>query len=121
MSSEVFDIATPDLVTETTVDATRVEGRLVGCAEASTLDDLTVYLDAIRRAAVATKSTEIVLDIRALEFMSAACLRSLLGWMAESQRAVVCPLRVVWDPTCAWQRRTLRPILSSQGAPVFLQ
>lgn len=120
MTFDVVDIASPDLVSETSVAAERIEARLVGCAEAVNHDDLTQYLDAVRRAAISTKAREVVLDVRSLEFMSAGCLRSLVAWLGDGQRVPECPVRVVWDPMQPWQRRSLRNILSPQGEPVAM-
>jgi hypothetical protein len=115
MTTEIPDIATMDLVTETAVDASRIRVRLVGCAEPVNLDDLTAYLDAVRRVAVETQAAEIVLDIRSLDFMSAACLRSLLVWLGESQRKSTYLTRMEWDPSRAWQRRSFRHLVSAGG------
>jgi hypothetical protein len=112
---EAIDVVSPELVTETSVDAACVEGRLVGSAEAANLDELTRYLEAIRRAAIAKKVSEVVLDIRSLEFMSAACLRSMLAWIGDGQRGSQCATRIVWDPLLPWQRRSLKSILSTRG------
>ncbi|HVH48174.1 MAG TPA: hypothetical protein VM925_37830 [Labilithrix sp.] len=115
MRLEVTDIATPDLVTETAMDARRIEARLVGCAEPVNFDDLTTYLEAIHRAAAEIDAGEVVLDIRSVDFMSATCLGSLLAWISESQRRSQFSTRVVWDPTKPWQRRSLQNIVSTRG------
>ena len=115
MTVEVSDIATPDLVTETDVDGKRIEVRLVGSAEAFVVGDLIAYLDAVHRVAVEADASEIVLDIRGLEFISAACLASMLVWLRQLQRGPACRPRFVWDAKKHWQRRTLDSLVTFAG------
>lgn len=121
MSLEVSEIATPELVSETAASGERIAVRFVGSAEAVTLDDLTAYLHAVHRAALVSGATEVTIDVRGLEFMSAACLRSMLGWMAELQRSPRYVARFVSDAKRPWQRRSLESLASFGGPLVRLE
>ncbi|MBN9166350.1 MAG: hypothetical protein BGO98_44720 [Myxococcales bacterium 68-20] len=120
MSEEISEIATPDLVTETDVTETRIEVRLVGSAESVTRDDLTAFLQAIHRVALESNVQEVVFDLRALEFMSAACLRSMLAWMREVESAPRYLARFVSDSKRHWQRRSLEGLASIGGERVHI-
>jgi hypothetical protein len=110
MTLAVLEITTPELVSETTVHDERIEARFVGSAEAAALHDLTRYLESLHRAALASGATEVVLDLRALEFMSASCLRSMLGWMGDLQREPCYVARFVADAKRPWQRRSIQSL-----------
>jgi hypothetical protein len=120
MSIDVSDIATPELVSETGTNGDRIEVRFVGSAEAVTYDDLTTYLGAIHRAALSTRAAEVVLDLRALEFMSAACLRSMLAWVSDLKENPQYLARLVSDARRPWQRRTLQGLATFGGDLVQL-
>ena len=115
MIDEISEIATPDLVTETDVTGARIEVRLVGSAESVTRDDSNAFLKAIHRVALETNAREVVFDLRALEFMSAACLRSMLAWMRELESTPRYLARFVSDSKRHWQRRSLESLASIGG------
>jgi hypothetical protein len=121
MTVDVPDIATPDLVSETATDGDRIEVRFVGSAEAVTSVDLAAYLEAIHRAALAGNAAEIVLDLQGLEFMSAACLRTMLAWVAEVHRSPRYVARLVSDLRRPWQRRTFESLAEFGGESVCLE
>lgn len=121
MMTDVADIATPELVTDTGIDGERLEARLIGCAEPANIDDLATYLVEVHRAALEAHVTEVVVDIRSVEFMSAACLRSLLAWIDERKRVARYRTRVVWDAAQPWQRRSLQNLVSSAGELLALE
>ncbi|MBX3262990.1 MAG: hypothetical protein KIS78_22950 [Labilithrix sp.] len=118
MSREVREIATPELVTETEVRSGRIGVRLVGSAESVTREDLAAYLKAIDGVAVETEAAEVVFDLRALEFMSAACLRAVLAWLLEGERSPRYVARFVSDAKNHWQRRSLASLASIGGERV---
>jgi hypothetical protein len=121
MTLDVSEIATPELVSETESNGDRIVVRFVGSAESATFDDLTSYLEAIHRAALESSAGEVVVDLRALEFMSAACLRSMLAWMSEVQRDPRYVARFVSDSKKPWQRRSLLGLASFGGALVRVE
>jgi anti-anti-sigma regulatory factor len=113
--NQIRDIVTPELVTETVLDdASRIEIRFVGNADGLTESDFTTYLDDLHRVALESKVKEIVFDVRALEFMSASCLRSLLGWLGRLERTTPrYVVRFISDTRKHWQRRSLELVLAS--------
>ncbi|MBX3198053.1 MAG: hypothetical protein KF894_07895 [Labilithrix sp.] len=118
MSQEIREIATPDLVTETEVRSGRVGVRLVGSAESVTREDLCAYLQVIDSVARETQAAEVVFDLRALEFMSAACLRAMLTWLLEIERSPRYVARFVSDAKNPWQRRSLASLATIGGEHV---
>ena len=106
----IQDIHTPDLVTETHVNRGSIDVKLVGTAESSSVDPLGTYLRQLHETAVSSKAREVVVDLRALEFMNSSCFKKLVTWMsslqdtpAESQYNV----RFVSDERKHWQSRSL--------------
>ncbi|MBX3213040.1 MAG: hypothetical protein KF850_13470 [Labilithrix sp.] len=118
MSEEICEIATPDLVTETEVRSGRIGVRLVGSAESVTREDLAAYLKVIDGVAREAQAAEVVLDLRALEFMSAACLRAILTWLFEVERSPRYVARFVGDAKNHWQRRSLASLAMVGGENV---
>jgi hypothetical protein len=133
----LVDITTPELVTETEAEAegTRIAVRFVGTADGLTYDDLTTYLDELQRAALESNAHEIVFDVRALDFMSASCLRSLLAWLGELNKPAVraasgrgeldrsspsCHARFVSDARKEWQRRSFEGLAAFDGEHVHI-
>lgn len=115
MTFEVTEIATPELVTETSVGAARLDVRFVGSGEGAAERELGSYLDAVHRAAVAATATEVVVDLTAVEFISASCLRAFLAWVGELHRTRSYVVRFVPDERKAWQRRTIEAIAFCGG------
>ncbi len=120
MTSEIHEITTPELVSETALGVERIDVRLVGSAEAGAQRDLTTYLEAVHGAALERGVTEVVVDLRGLEFMSAGCSRSMVVWIDELQRAPRYVARFVSDAKKPWQRRTLESFVAFAGTLVRL-
>jgi hypothetical protein len=121
MTIEVTDIATQELVTETSVGGDRIDVRLVGSGEGNAEGELSCYLDAVHRAALDARVPLVVVDLRAVEFISATCLRAFLQWVGEVQRTRGYLVRFVRDQRKAWQRRSAEAIAFCGGDCVRIE
>jgi len=91
-----------------------IEVCMWGTAELATEPAAVMALDEARAVAEIETVRDIRLDLRAVEFMAAPCLKYLIAWFTELQdrpttRYVV---TMVWDPSNRWQRRTKDVLLS---------
>lgn len=120
-TGSVNEIATPDLVTETRASGKRIDVRFVGCAEPIVSEDLASYLSALHHAAISASVEEIVVDVRSLEFVSAAGVRALLLWVTDLRSGGTYVVRFVVDAKLAWQRRTLGSLESFAGTCVRIE
>jgi hypothetical protein len=98
------------------------EGRSVrvlmtGTADLRSHTALESFLAALHRETVAVAAEEVHVDVRALEFMSAACFRLVVDWLAKVDetgrryRVVFCA-----DRDRRWQRRSMEALTSFAGA-----
>lgn len=115
MIGELDEIATPELVTETEPAAASIAVRLVGSAEGATRDSLARFLSGLHATALALPCAEVVLDVRALDFICASCVHALSDWLADVERAGVYRARFLVDPRRPWQARTLQFVAGTFG------
>jgi hypothetical protein len=113
--TKVSDIATPDLVSETLEAGERIHTSFIGSAEGAACEDLATYLESIHEVALASGTTEVVIDLRAVEFMSASCLRSMLAWLDHLKRSPRYTARLLADAKKPWQRRTIQSLAAVAG------
>jgi hypothetical protein len=106
----IQDIHTPDLVTETHINKSSIDVKLVGTAESSSMEQLGNYLQQLHDTASTSKLREVIVDLRGLEFMNSSCFKKFVTWMSnlqdtppESQYNV----RFVSDERKHWQSRSL--------------
>jgi hypothetical protein len=97
------------------------EGRCVRVALTGTADlrsqlALDNFFTALHRQTVATAADEVKVDVRSLEFMSAACFRLVVEWLCRVDEAAR-PYRVCFlaNRTLAWQRRSMAALSSLAG------
>jgi hypothetical protein len=115
MTLDLREIKAPELLTLTEADSTRIEVRLVGSAETVSIDKLNTYLEDLHRVAIEEEIGEVVFDVRALDFMSAACFRSMIAWVTLLQRTPKYRARFVCDSRRRWLRRSLENLASFGG------
>jgi hypothetical protein len=87
-----------------------IEITMVGSAEAAAVEPLAVLLRRLRDEATRVHPREVVVDLRALEFMNSACFKSFVTWLAELQEVDAdkqYTIRFRSDPAKHWQRRSL--------------
>ena len=118
MIGDLHEIATPEVVTETEPTPTppAVAVRFVGSAEGATRGELARFLSGLHETALALPCAEVVIDVRAVDFISASCVHALSDWLAEVERAGVYRARFLVDPRRPWQARTLQLVTETFGA-----
>lgn len=86
---------------------------LLGTADASTLEPVQQAVNAMREQARALQVSEVVVDMRSLEFMNSSCFKCLITWLSDlleqpaDQRYRI---RFLSDPSKHWQQRSLRAL-----------
>lgn len=108
--STVTNISTQDLVSETDLGTGTITMRLVGSAESDSKSALDVLLRGIHEAALADKVAEVVVDLRALEFMNSSCIKAFVSWIGTIQDSPPTShyqLRILSDSKKRWQDRSL--------------
>src|SRR3954454_12386524 len=98
------------------------EGRSVrvlmtGTADLRSHAALESFLTALHRETMAVAADEVHVDVRGLEFMSAACFRLVVEWLSRVDetgrryRVIFCA-----DRDRGWQRRSMEALISFAGA-----
>jgi hypothetical protein len=80
-----------------------------GTADATSLDRLDQQLADVHRAAVTMPTSEVLVDLRSLEFASSSCIKSFATWLHLIQQQGDQRYRVRFrsNPRFSWQRRSL--------------
>jgi hypothetical protein len=84
--------------------------RLVGSADTAAQAPLDTLLGALHGELLEQKTREIVVDMRGLDFMSAACFTQFVGWLQRLQtlpEAERYRIRFRMNPTIPWQKHSL--------------
>jgi hypothetical protein len=88
--------------------------RLVGSADTAAIEPLGELLVAVHQELLERKTREIVVDMRGLDRMIAACFRQLLAWLGRVQPLEADAryrIRFRLNPSIAWQQHGM-PALS---------
>jgi len=108
---QLEEITTTDLRTETDLARTALTVKMIGSAESQVTTDLDRYLKRLHAAAVEAKVPEVVVDMRALDFMNSSCFKTFVTWINTLQEAGdgEGPYRVRFlaDDKKHWQGRSL--------------
>lgn len=115
MIADLDEIATPELVTETEPAPSTLAVRFVGSAEAATRSELARFLGGLHATALALPCAEVVLDVRAVDFFSASCVRAFSDWLADVEHAGRYRARFLVDERRPWQARTLQWVAGTFG------
>jgi hypothetical protein len=88
--------------------------RLAGSADSAATEPLGALFGALHGELIERKTREIVVDLRSLDRMVAACFRELLGWLGrvqELESGLRYRIRFRVNPAIAWQQHSM-PALS---------
>lgn len=110
MTAAIRDISTADLKTETEIARSAFIVKMSGCAETDALSELDGFLKSLHRSAVDAKVTEVVIDMRSLDFMNSSCFKHFVVWintLHESPAEHQYKVRFVADEKKHWQSRSL--------------
>jgi anti-anti-sigma regulatory factor len=86
--------------------------KLIGSADNATAAGLGRLFEDLHVDLVDKQATQIVVDMRDLDFLGTACVKELVGWIEKLEDlAGRYTIKLRSNPTIAWQRTTL-PALS---------
>ena len=111
--SEVVTVTGDDFSAGATHEASAITGWLKGNADYAALDALDRLLTRVHAEATRLNVTEVVIDLRGLEFMNSSCFKSFVSWvtdiqdMAEDRRYKV---QFLSNPNYHWQKRSLHSL-----------
>jgi hypothetical protein len=106
----IQEIATSDLNTETEIARSAFTVKMSGSAETGAMTELDEFLKRLHQSAVTAKVPEVVIDMRALEFMNSSCFKQFVTWintLQESPADAQYKVRFVADEKKHWQNRSL--------------
>jgi anti-anti-sigma regulatory factor len=87
--------------------------RLVGSADTAATAPLGALLETLHHELLDTRTREIVVDMRGLDFMCAPCFKQLVAWLARLQDLPVPAryrIRFRVNQTIAWQKHSLHAL-----------
>jgi hypothetical protein len=112
MAPEAWEIRDPDFVAEV-AETDSIELRLSGSADMSTRQPLEALIERLHGRLEAAGASAIRVDLRQLEFMSAASFNALVGWLSLVQDLPPerrYRIRFQSNPHIRWQRRSLNAL-----------
>jgi hypothetical protein len=107
---DVPEIRTGDLSSESSHADGAIRIRLVGSAESASKPHLDALLVRVHAEAQRLALHEVVVDVRALDFMNSSCFKAFVTWAGlaeELEHERQYKIRIVSDESKHWQRRSL--------------
>ncbi|HLY93284.1 MAG TPA: hypothetical protein VKP14_00390 [Gaiellaceae bacterium] len=105
------------------VDVDGIQLALTGSAETPAYEALMTLVRRLQARAHAQRPSEVVVDLRELEFMNSTCIKTFVTWLSELRDADAVaryPVRFVFDPSKPWQRRTVGALKSFAPSVVIV-
>ena len=110
LMTEFTNIETPDLITRTTITKAQATVTMTGSAESTAMVEVAAFLQRLHERATRDRLGEVILDVRALQFMTSSCFKAFVGWIDRLQ-AQPPPgqyqVRFLYDERKHWQSRSL--------------
>lgn len=109
----VDPVSTPEFWAHAVLAPPSILLALNGTADLRAAEALARMVREVHAEALRLEVTEVVIDLRSLEFMNSSCFKSFVTWLSQLQalgarRAY--RLRVRSDATKHWQKRSLRAL-----------
>jgi len=95
------------------VDGAKVETTLTGNADLNVKSQLDGFLLSLHQHALGDSVSEVVVDVRNLEFINSSCLKAFVTWISSVQaQPINGQYRIVFlsSPRLHWQRRSLHAL-----------
>ena len=95
------------------VDGPKVETTLTGNADLNVKSQLDGFLLSLHQYALGDAVSEVVVDVRNLEFINSSCLKAFVTWISSVQaQPTDGQYRIVFlsSPRLHWQRRSLHAL-----------
>lgn len=86
---------------------------LAGDANMNAVDRLGSALSEVHARAVGGSATEVVVDLRQLEFMNSSCFKKIVTWLTRVEEVEADSryrIRFLSNPRLHWQRRSLHAL-----------
>jgi hypothetical protein len=120
----ITNIDTPELITRTAVEGSSARVTMSGSAESSAKVVVADFLQCLHESVTLARITEVVLDVRALSFMTASCFKAFVGWIERLESLAVearYRIRFVYDEQTTWQSKTLGALATLGAGIVCLE
>ena len=108
--SSVQEIQTNGLVSDTELGKSAITVKLLGSAETSAMGELDAFLRRVHAQVMDAKLPEVVIDVRALDFMNSSCFKTFVSWIGVVQELPndqQYKVRFLADDKKHWQSRSL--------------
>jgi anti-anti-sigma factor len=111
--SELLSVQGDDFNGAARQDGTRIVTNLKGNADYAAIEAVEQLLDRTHAEATRTTTSEVVIDVRQLEFMNSSCFKVFVSWITEIQElpeAQQYKVRFQSNPQLHWQKRSLHSL-----------
>jgi len=107
-------VAGPEVFSISVSEASSVvQVRLMGDGNINAVDRLGGALTDVHAQAIRGSCTEVVVDVRQLEFMNSACFKKVVTWITRVEEVAADAryrIRFLSNPKMHWQRRSLHAL-----------
>ena len=113
MSTEVAAMTGEDFSCKATHDGAVISANLNGNADYAALDGVEMLLTRMHAEAKRHAVSEVVVDLRQLEFMNSSCFKCFVSWINDIQElpeTAQYKVRFVSNPAMHWQKRSLHSL-----------
>jgi hypothetical protein len=110
MSYEVVSVSGDGFTGSAHRDGSTLTMVLGGTADHAAIDPIEMLLSRVHGEAKRTAVTEVVVDVRQLEFMNSSCFKGFISWLTgidEMPQLEQYKVRFVSNPSFHWQKRSL--------------
>ena len=111
--SEVVTVSGEDFTASANREGSEIIAWLKGNADYSAIDALEMLVNRIHADAQRATLTEVIVDLRELEFMNSSCFKSLVSWITAIQELETTSqykVRFLSNPELHWQKRSLHTL-----------
>jgi hypothetical protein len=111
--SELLSVKGDDFTGVAVQEGTRIVTSLKGNADYAAIDSVEKLLDKTHDEALRTTASEVVIDLRQLEFMNSSCFKCFVSWITEVQElpeAQQYKVRFQSNAQLHWQKRSLHSL-----------
>lgn len=109
--SEVVSVTGDDFSGAANHEGTAIQAWLKGNSDYAALDALDMMLTRVHAEAVRLQVTEVVVDLRELEFMNSSSFKSFVSWISDIQELTQqYKVKFRSNPKMHWQKRSLHSL-----------
>lgn len=110
MSADLPQLANTVITAESTLEDGAIRVRFTGTADVEAKSPLDAFIKQLHATTSQLALGKVVLDVRELTFMSSACFKILVAWLAvvrDSEASQQYRIDIRSNPNKLWQRRSL--------------